>query len=449
MLLNTLLAAYTGTVENADGDTVGYTYPDIWTSFAKNKLSTVFLWAAVALAAVLIAVGIFVWFKRQEKFKGFLAAAFTLAVGFSVAVIVAMLSLEFMDMAESGAVFDLVLYPTVVLGAVAVVGVAAVYVASLFGDKVKKIALIVAGSVMGAAVVALLVCLGVYLASGKGEYNNGVAITATENALLYVCAAVLIAVLVFLALFFGRKDKKGFDSKSVSYAAVCIAMSFALSYLTLFRMPQGGSVTVASLLPLMIYSYMFGVKKGVFAGFVYGILQAVQDPWIIHPAQFLLDYPIAFACIGVAGMFANFKKLEKLPQVQFALGAVVASALRFASHVLSGVFAFSEYAYTPAGEPMSAWIYSLGYNAFVFADIAIVIAVGVLVFSSKAFVREVKKFNVPIKSAAAPAPTEEVFPAEEVTPAEETAPAEEVSPAEDISPAQETPDDAPGDKPAE
>lgn len=454
MLLNSLLVAYTGTVENADGDIESYLYPDIWTSFAKEKLSAVFLWAAVALAAVLIAVGFFVWFHKQEKFKRYLTSALTLAVGFSVAVIVAMLSLEFMDMAESGAVFDLVLYPTVALGAVVVLGAAAVYAASLFGEKAKKISLITAGSVMAAAAVALLVCLGVYLSSGKGEANNEVTITTTENALLYVCAAVLIAALVVIALFFGRKDKKGFDSKSVAYAAVCIAMSFALSYLTLFHMPQGGSVTVASLLPLMIYSYMFGVKKGVFAGFVYGILQAVQDPWIIHPAQFLLDYPIAFACIGVAGLFANVKKLEKFPQLQFALGAVVASAMRFISHVLSGVFAFSEYAYTPAGEPMSAWLYSLGYNAFVFVDIAIVIAVGIMVFSSKAFVREVRKFNAPAKPApvsattAAPATAAEQEPATDIVPAQEPTdtPAVEPAPVESVTPTQEPPaQEAPDD----
>ena len=183
------------------------------------------------------------------------------------------------------------------------------------------------------------------------------------------------------------------------------------------------------------------------------ILQAVQDPWIIHPAQFLLDYPIAFACIGVAGLFANVKKLEKLPQVQFALGAVVASTLRFVSHVLSGVFAFSEYAYTPAGEPMSAWLYSLGYNAFVFVDIAIVIAVGVLVFSSKAFVREVRKFNTPAKSVAVSATATEEIPApvEEPAqaPAEESAPhSEPASRVSESSPAEPVPQDK-SDEPAE
>ena len=133
------------------------------------------------------------------------------------------------------------------------------------------------------------------------------------------------------------------------------------------------------------------------AGLVYGILQAVQDPWIIHPAQFLLDYPIAFACIGVSGLFGNVKQLDKLPQVQFALGAVVASVLRFAAHVLSGVFAFSEFSTLD-----NVWVYSLGYNSFVFVDIAIVIVAGVLVFSSPSIVKQARKFRPKQETADLP-----------------------------------------------
>ncbi len=391
MQLFSLLTAYGAYWEDTEG-VDHYDYPDIWTSFAKDGLQNVFLWAAVALAAVLLLVGIFVRYKKAESFKSYLTVAIALAVGFSAAVIIAMLSLEFMDMEESGAVFDLVLYPTVALGACVVLGAAAIYLGTLFSEKVRKITLYTSLSVMGAALIALLVCLGVYLASGSGEENNGLKITGTENALLYVSAGVLVAVLIFAALWLGRKDKTGFNSKAISYAAICIAMSFALSYIAPIHMPQGGSVTIASLLPIMIYSCMFGVKKGIFVGMIYGILQAVQDPWIIHPAQFLLDYPIAFAGIGLSGLFANVKKLDKYPQVQFALGAVLGSVMRYLAHILSGVFAFSEYAFHwETGEALNPWIYSLAYNSFVFADIAIAIAVGVIVFSSKAFVREVRK----------------------------------------------------------
>ncbi len=386
-----------------------YDYPDLWTAFAKDGLGSVFLWSLAALVVIVVAVGLVVSKKKHEALKGYLTVAVSLAVGFSLAVVVAMFSLEIMEMIEDGVVFDLVLYPALVLGASVVLGAAAVYLCYLFGEKAFRISKIVSLSVAGAALVAFLVCLGVYLGSGQGEANNELSISVSENVLLYVCAFALVGVLLFVALFFGRKDKKGWDTKAIAYAAVCIAISFALSYLRIFKLPQGGSVTIASLLPLMIFSYMFGVKKGIFAGFVYGILQAVQDPWIIHPAQFLLDYPIAFACIGAAGLFANVKQLERFPQVQFALGAVLASVLRYLSHLLSGVFAFSEYAYHWATEaPMNPWVYSLAYNSFVFADIAIAIAVGVIVFSSKAFVREARKF----KPAPEQAKPEEGAPSE-------------------------------------
>ena len=193
-------------------------------------------------------------------------------------------------------------------------------------------------------------------------------------------------------------------------AAICIAMSFALSYIAPIHMPYGGSVTIASLVPLMIYSYMFGTKKGALAGAVYGLLQVIQDPWIIHPAQLLLDYPIAFAGIGLAGMFAHVKSLKKVPQVQFLLGALIAGVLRFTAHLFSGVFAFSENA-----PDVNAWIYSLGYNsAYVFPDIAICIVVGAIVFSSKAFMRQVKRLaaeKTPVSAVA-----EEPLPAAEPMP---------------------------------
>ena len=87
-------------------------------------------------------------------------------------------------------------------------------------------------------------------------------------------------------------------------------------------------------------------------------------------------------------MFRGVTALENKPQLAFALGGVVASVLRFLCHILSGVFAFSEY----AGD-QNPWVYSMLYNSFVFIDIAIVIVVGVVVFSSKAFMAFVNKYN--------------------------------------------------------
>lgn len=381
MFLN-LLSSYISKTDDT------YVYDDVWTSFAKDALANVFLWVIVAAAVILLAVGIFVRFKKADFFRTYVKYAITFAAGLAVTVLVTMLSLEFLDMSENGYVFDLVLWPTVAAAAVIVLGLAACYVCSLYSKKAFKISLIVSISALVAAIVALFVCLCVYFASGDAADNNGVSQGSVSDLGLYLSAAALIVVIIALAFILGRKDKKGFDTRTIAYAAVCIAMSFALSYIKMWEMPQGGSITLASLLPLMIFSYMFGVKKGVFAGFIYGILQAIQDPWLIHPAQFLLDYPVAFASIGVAGMFRNVKAFENKPQIAFALGGIVASVLRFLCHILSGVFAFSEY----AGE-QNPWIYSMAYNSFVFIDIAIVIVVGVIVFSSKSFMTYVNKYN--------------------------------------------------------
>lgn len=331
---------------------------------------TIVLAAGFALGAILL---------KDEQRKKFLRYASISAVAYACAVALMFLIWTFVD----DGIVTMLFVPILIL--IAAIAGSAV---TLFFNRSKNV-IIALGCIVGAAALATLVCMGVFYAQNiadDGYYNSEIA--SVNQIVLYISAAALIIIIVALGFLLGTGDKKGFDSKSIAYAGVCIAMSFALSYVRFFKLPQGGSVTLASLLPLMIYSCMFGTRKGVFAGLIYGVLQAVQDPYIIHPAQFLLDYPIAFAAIGLAGAFFKVKQLDKLPQVQFALGAVCASALRFLSHVLSGVFAFSAYA---ADAGMGAWVYSLAYNSFVFVDIAIAIAVGIIVFSSKSFVKEVKK----------------------------------------------------------
>ena len=240
---------------------------------------------------------------------------------------------------------------------------------------------------IGLCIIALVVCLALI-----GKYyvdnikNDGYYSAYFKKAPLYISAILLFALIIGSTLLLGRKETFKFDSRSVAFGAICVAMSFALSYVRLFKLPQGGSVTLASLLPIMIFSYIFGVKKGLLVGLIYGVLQAIQDPYIIHPMQFLLDYPIAFSAIGLSGAFAKLNAFKKYPQVTLLLGGIIASVLRFLAHFLSGAFAFGAYA-NDAGK--NIYIYSAGYNSFVFVDIAIVLAVGVLLFSSRAFMNEV------------------------------------------------------------
>ena len=125
------------------------------------------------------------------------------------------------------------------------------------------------------------------------------------------------------------------------------ALAIALSYLKLWRMPQGGSVTLENI-PLLIFSLRWGIKAGMGAGVVAGIVQLMLGGYVVHPLQALLDYPLAFGALGLAG------SVRRPIWVGLSLG----SFLRFACHVLSGVVFFGSY----APEGTNVWLYSTIYN---------------------------------------------------------------------------------------
>ena len=203
---------------------------------------------------------------------------------------------------------------------------------------------------------------------------------------MYIFSFILIAIVVLITFLFDRKNTNIAPTKSMAYAGVSIALAFALSYIKLFSMPQGGSVTLASMLPLIIYSYVFGVKKGVFAGIVYGTLQCLQSPQIYQPMQVLLDYPVAFACIGLSGIARNFNKI-KFPAVKFIIGATIGCVGRYFAHFLSGYYVFSSWAM--AGYTALTW--SLVYNLYIVVELLIILFVGCVLFSSKSFNKEITK----------------------------------------------------------
>ena len=358
-------------------------YPVLFDS-ALNAMRSIAFWLTVAIA---IAFALCVILLHGDNRKKFLKPAIIAIIAYAAAVGVALLALT---LSEDGIVV-LLFVPLLIL----ILAVAASAV-TLFLKR-NKLVYIITGSVTGAALIATLICMGVYSADS---------VTMNDQIALYICAILFMGAVIAVSAVVDRKNKFVFDSKSIAYAAICIAMSFALSYLRIVRMPQGGSITPASLLPLMLYAFMFGAKKGIFAGFIYGLLQALQSPdGVIHPAQFVLDFPLAFACMGLAGLFANLKALNKLPQVQFLLGGIIAGLGRFIMHFISGTFAFG--AYAPEGQP--AWLYSLGYQAgYVLPDVAIAVVAGALALCSPAIVRLIKS-----KTAAKPQAVETVVPEKE------------------------------------
>jgi thiamine transporter len=167
---------------------------------------------------------------------------------------------------------------------------------------------------------------------------------------------VMVGLLIYLAK---RPEKQGrTDVRALTYGALCMAMSFVLSYIKLWSMPLGGSVTLASMLPLLWYSNKFGVKNGLIAGAAYGLLQLIQKPEIYHWVQVLLDYPLAFMMLGLAGSVKNLQ-----------LGSIIGVAGRWVCHILSGAIFFAEW--VPEGWS-NAWVYSAAYNgAYLLVDLII------------------------------------------------------------------------------
>ena len=130
--------------------------------------------------------------------------------------------------------------------------------------------------------------------------------------------------------------------------AVAGALALILGMLRLYRMPYGGSITL-EMVPIFVVSLRHGARSGAWSGLIVGILKLVLDPYIIHPVQLVMDYPLPYAVLGIAGLFAY----------QPTLGVILATAARYVVHVLAGVVFWGSY----APEGMNPWVYSLGYNA--------------------------------------------------------------------------------------
>ena len=134
------------------------------------------------------------------------------------------------------------------------------------------------------------------------EGEGGIVVFNTSNAVwISVSVIVVFGILIALLLIDGKKLSPRSHTLALVYAALSVALATGLSYIKMFDAPYGGSITLFSLLPIALYSYMFGIRRGTLAGFVFGLLQLLQGPYILHPMQFFLDYIIPFTVVGTCG----------------------------------------------------------------------------------------------------------------------------------------------------
>jgi thiamine transporter len=144
------------------------------------------------------------------------------------------------------------------------------------------------------------------------------------------------------------------DVRTLAEIGLAIALAAVLGLLKPFTMPQGGSVSL-EMLPLIFLAVRRGVAPALAAGALYGAVQltgVVGAPFIYHPLQVALDYPLAFAAVAAAG-FVVVRGFGSL-----ALAVVVGTGARFVCHFLSGLIFFASYA--PHWE--APWLYSITYN---------------------------------------------------------------------------------------
>ncbi len=161
-----------------------------------------------------------------------------------------------------------------------------------------------------------------------------------------------------------------FQTKVFAEAIVFIALSAALNSIKLYQLPYGGSVTLAGMVPVLWLSLRRGVVVGTYAGVVLGLVVMIIEPYLYQPAQVLLDYPLAFGALGLAGFF------KKRPVIGVGVGMLG----RFISHFISGVFFFYMYAKDWGMDPVT---YSVAYNGSYLLPEFIVSAVIIYILSKK------------------------------------------------------------------
>ncbi len=178
----------------------------------------------------------------------------------------------------------------------------------------------------------------------EAAFSKNIAMIFEQPASVFALAAMVALILAFAYI---KKIK--LNTPMMVHISLMLALTVILHTFRLYHMPQGGSVTLGAMIPLLLIAFRYGPVLGYLAGFIYGLLNLLQDPYILHPVQVLFDYPLPYMALGLAGYFKD----------RMLLGAIVGSCGRFICHFISGVVFFASYA-PPETSPY--W-YSLVFNA--------------------------------------------------------------------------------------
>lgn len=162
---------------------------------------------------------------------------------------------------------------------------------------------------------------------------------------------LLISFSFLFIVFYFRKDEKIFSTKALTYSAILLALGISANQIKIFSLPQGGSMTLFSMIFIVFIGYMFGLRVGLIAGISFGLLNLLIKPEVYTPVQAIIDYILAFGALGLSGFFAN--KKDKL-----IFAYLVSIIGRFVFAVFSGYVFFGSY----APEGWNPLLYSIWYN---------------------------------------------------------------------------------------
>jgi len=226
---------------------------------------------------------------------------------------------------------------------------------------------------------------------------------------VYVIALVLISI-------FGKK----YSTREITYGGICIALSFALSMIKVSPVQYGGSITLASFVPLLIYAYKYGVIKGLLVGVILGLFNFISSPYILTPMTFILDYILAFASIGLMGFASKFGKLPITAKV--CIGTVLVYVARFIFHLISGFIYFAQDSIWVDLPAPNMFVYSFVYQCvYLPADCAICVIVLFSLAKSKVLQKLLDSMSVDKKKTAAANAEATEAPAEEPLTEEQSA----------------------------
>lgn len=169
-----------------------------------------------------------------------------------------------------------------------------------------------------------------------------------------ICIVGMILLLIIGALLASKNTKKSIMSaKQLVFCAAAIALAFLTSYVKV-SMPFGGSVTLFSMLFIVLIANWYGTKTGIMVGLAYGILQFIQEPYVLSFFQVCCDYILAFAALGLAGIFRNQKN-------GLLKGYLFAIFMRGVFHVIGGYLYWMSYMPDNFPKSLSA-VYPIVYN---------------------------------------------------------------------------------------